>query len=245
MSHSLLNVLEEFIHTVDQMDSTILVPSKLMDVPISEITNPAAGDAFIQNNIDLRGFYSMVKATRTELSLGSKFVRENEAYLCPKQKELLEILHRIKQFTLIAKYIKTNAPILVQTSRVQSFKEFESHTRQKISPVESIVAALKDFIHEATEMEKAVLFPSFLRDYSAEELTKFFKFPISKEPKNLFEVFDLLKHLKNRLFGNSQDYESLDPKLNQKIMELLNFFLLYTAMTQRLVVRYKHEVQCM
>lgn len=244
MGHSLLHVLEEFIHIVDEMDSIILVPSKLMDVPVTDITNPS-NDAFIQNNMDLRGLYSMVKATKTELSLGSKFIKENETYLCPIQNDLCEFFQRIKQLTFIAKYIKANASILVQTSRVQPFTEFEAHSKQKNSPIESVITALKDFIHEISEMEKAVLFPSLLRDCSVEELVKFCKFPMPNEPSNLFDVFDLLKDLKNRLVGNSQANGCFDPKLDQKIIEIWNFFMRYTAMTHELIARYKHEVQCM
>ena len=241
--HSLLNVLEKFIHAADQMDSTILVPSKLMDVPITDITNPSS-DAFLQNNMDLRGFYSMVKATRTELCQGSKFVGENETYLCPMQHELREIFNRIKQYTLVAKYIKTSASILVQTSCLQPFSEFESKSSHRPLVVECIIAALKDFIHEVTEMEKAVLFPSLLRNCSADDLMHFCKFPMVDEPENLFEVFDLLKLLKNRLLGNPQDYRHVDPKLQQKIVKLFQTFLRYTVMTQKLTARYKQELEC-
>ena len=93
-------------------------------------------------------------------------------------------------------------------------------------------------------MEKAVLFPSLFRDYPADDLKNFCKFSVVEEPKDLFEVFDFLKLLKNRLLGQPQDYASVDPKMHQKIMELFKTFLRYTVMTHKLTERYKKEIQC-
>jgi len=54
----------------------------------------------------------------------------------------------------------------------------------------------------------------------------------------------LLKKLRTELLSGSRNIELPDPKLQQKLSELIHTFLEYTVMARNLTARYEEEVRC-
>lgn len=79
---SLLSAMNRFVHAVNDMDETIMIPSRLKDMPSGEVHQPKNGStqAVISpaQNTDLYTFYSMLNAVKTELVRGPKSETEEE-----------------------------------------------------------------------------------------------------------------------------------------------------------------------
>ena len=110
VEHSFLAVMEQFLQTVDLMDNTVLIPMKLIDLSVREIMPPKgiASDTLLQNNMNMRAFYFMVKAMRIKLSLGYDQSSEDEESFVPLEREIQESCHRLNQLALVARYIRTS-----------------------------------------------------------------------------------------------------------------------------------------
>lgn len=242
LNHSFVVVLEKFIQAVEAMDSTVMFPSRLMDLPVADIMTSSSVDAYVENNMDLKGFYLMVKAMKIQLAEGSKHVDENGEHNIPLERELKETLQRLNYFHMTAKYIIICAQLLVQHEHIPSFLEFEANSRN--SADDCLLEGIKKFIYEVEEMERAVLFPCLLKDRTVAE---FGFHPPSDgvlQADSIHDVFIMLKLLKAELLSGSEDMELADRKLQQKLSDLSRTFRSYTTMTRNLTARYEQEVQC-
>ncbi|XP_068688701.1 uncharacterized protein [Montipora capricornis] len=239
VEHSFLAVMEQFLQTVELMDSTVLIPMKLIDLPAKELMPPAKGNttsnAFLQNNMNMRAFYFMVKAMRIKLSLG---YAANEESFVPLEREIQDSCHRLNQLALVARYIKTSTLSLGPSHHLPSFQEFQN--RVKFDSERCLLGALKKFADEVDSLEKSVLFPCLLKDHHVSEQMPAF----NEDVQTLFDVFNLLKQLKAELLSGSQDFELPDSKLQQKLSELSQTFAEYTVMARNLTARYEEEVRC-
>ena len=68
--------MNKFVTAVNDMDDTIMIPSRLRDIPVSEMQEQKNGNnqqavVSSQNN-DLYTFYSMLNAVKTELVRGPR-----------------------------------------------------------------------------------------------------------------------------------------------------------------------------
>ena len=90
-SESMLTAMHRFVEAVNQMDDTILVPSRLKDIPVGKLNangqietgnnkatvvsalgiDPAGGDVNSAKR-DLFSFYTMLNAVKTELVRGTR-----------------------------------------------------------------------------------------------------------------------------------------------------------------------------
>jgi len=81
---SLLSAMNRFVHAVNDMDETIMIPSRLRDIPVGEVhQQPKNGSTQAvvpsQNaNADLYTFYSMLNAVKGELVRGPKSEADEE-----------------------------------------------------------------------------------------------------------------------------------------------------------------------
>lgn len=239
VEHSFLAVMEQFLQTVELMDSTVLIPMKLIDLPVREIMPPAKGDstrnALLQNNMNMRAFYFMVKAMRIKLSLG---YGANEDSSVPLEREIQDSCLRLNQLALVARYIKASALSFGLSNELPSYQEFQN--RVQFASEKCLLGALKKFADEVESLEKSVLFPCLLKDHSVSEQMPAF----NEDVKTLSDVFSLLKKLRAELLSGSPNFELPDSKLQQKLSELSQTFVEYTVMARNLTARYEEEVRC-
>lgn len=240
VEHSFLAVMEQFLQTVDLMDHTVLIPMKLIDLPVKDLipAKGSAADSFLQNNMNMRAFYLMVKAMRIKLSLGHSHYSEDEGSLVPLEREIRESCHRLNQLALVARYIKTSTLNLGPNDELPSFQNFKNKTL--LAAENCLLGALKKFVDEVESLEKSVLFPCLLKDYRVSEQMPQFNEGI----QTLYDVFALLKTLRAELLSGSRNFELPDAKLQQKLSELLQTFSRYTDMARNLTARYEEEVRC-
>lgn len=238
VEHSFAAVLEQFLKTVDLMDNTVLIPMKLIDLPVKDLMPASSTESFLQNNMNMRAFYFMVKALRIKLSLGHGTSSEKEANNVPLEREIQDSCHRLNQLTLLARYIKNSTQYLSPNHVLPSFQDFKTETM--FHSENGLLGALKKFADEVESLEKAVLFPCLLRDHSVSEQMPQF----DDGTKTLYDVFVLLKKLRTELLSGSRNFELPDPKLQQKLSELIQTFLQYTVMARNLTARYEEEVRC-
>lgn len=240
VEHSFLAVMEQFLQTVDLMDHTVLIPMKLIDLPVKDLipAKGSAADSFLQNNMNMRAFYLMVKAMRIKLSLGHSHYSEDEESLVPLEREIRESCHRLNQLALVARYIKTSTLNLGPNDELPSFQNFKNKTL--LAAENCLLGALKKFVDEVESLEKSVLFPCLLKDYRVSEQMPQFNEGI----QTLYDVFALLKTLRAELLSGSRNFELPDAKLQQKLSELLQTFSRYTDMARNLTARYEEEVRC-
>ena len=240
VEHSFLAVMEQFLQTVDLMDHTVMIPMKLIDLPVKDLmpAKGSAADSFLQNNMNMRAFYLMVKAMRIKLSLGHSHYSEDEESLVPLEREIRESCHRLNQLALVARYIKTSTLNLGPNDELPSFQNFKNKTL--LAAENCLLGALKKFVDEVESLEKSVLFPCLLKDYRVSEQMPQFNEGI----QTLYDVFALLKTLRAELLSGSRNFELPDAKLQQKLSELLQTFSRYTDMARNLTARYEEEVRC-
>ena len=240
VEHSFLAVMEQFLQTVDLMDHTVLIPMKLIDLPVKDLipAKGSAADSFLQNNMNMRAFYLMVKAMRIKLSLGHSHYSEDEESLVPLEREIRESCHRLNQLALVARYIKTSTLNLGPNDELPSFQNFKNKTL--LAAENCLLGALKKFVDEVESLEKSVLFPCLLKDHRVSEPMPQFNEGI----QTLYDVFALLKTLRAELLSGSRNFELPDAKLQQKLSELLQTFSRYTDMARNLTARYEEEVRC-
>ena len=117
VDNSFVAVMEQFVKTVDRMDNTVLIPMKLIDLPVKELMPTSGKDSYLQNNMNMRAFYFMVKALKIKLSLGYSPPTENDANMIPLEREIQDSCQRLNQLTLLARYIKTSAQNLTSKSQ--------------------------------------------------------------------------------------------------------------------------------
>ena len=240
VEHSFLAVMEQFLQTVDLMDNTVLIPMKLIDLPVKDLmpTKGAATTAFLQNNMNMRAFYFMVKAMRIKLSPDGESVGDGEESSVPLEREIQDSCHRLNQLALVARYIKTSTLTLGPNHELPSFQEFQN--RALFHSENCLLGALKKFVDEVESLEKSMLFPSLLRDHRVSEQMPQF----NEEIQTLYDVFMLLKKLRTELLSGSRNFELPDAKLQQKLPELFQTFAQYTVMARNLAARYEEEVRC-
>uniref|UniRef100_A0A646QE08 Mid1Int1B n=1 Tax=Hemiscolopendra marginata TaxID=943146 RepID=A0A646QE08_9MYRI len=69
---SILSAMDRFVHAVNNMDDTIMVPSRLMDMTMASEVPPKNGHEAPRNDVnsDLFGFYNMINSVKNELIWG-------------------------------------------------------------------------------------------------------------------------------------------------------------------------------
>ena len=235
---SFLAVMEQFVQTVDLMDNTVLIPMKLIDLPVKDLIpamKSSTGNNFLLNNMSMRAFYFMVKEMRIKLSQG--YGGNGETYV-PLEREIQESCHRLNQLASVARYIKTSILNLGPNQELQSFQEFQN--KAQLLSENCLLGALKKFTDEVESLEKSVMFPSLLKDHRvSEDMPQF-----NEEIQTLYDVFMFLKELNAELLSGSRNFELPDAKLQHKLSELFQTFVQYTAMARNLATRYEEEVRC-
>lgn len=237
---SLVGVIEKYVERVEDMESTILVPSRLMGLEMSELLPTPNCDSYIKG-LDMKAFFKYMKAVKIQIALGSNYIHENYERNSPFQCKLRESTKQINQIILIAKYITIFAQNIAFQSRTITYKEFENNVRFTQNP--TLLGSLKNMLKALEEMEKAVLFPCLLKDHgTVDDLPKFSN--TSSPVDNLHDVFTLLKLLKKEILSGPQTTEVPEDKIHIMLTELYQILLVYTTLTSSLTKRYKQEVQC-
>lgn len=70
---SIMNAMEKFVSAVQEMDETILVPCRLMDLKVGDSADKEDGKTMVHqlmNHADLYSLYTMVNAVKNELLWG-------------------------------------------------------------------------------------------------------------------------------------------------------------------------------
>lgn len=85
-----MNAMEKFVSTVQEMDETILVPCRLMDLKVGDSSDQLASTEgcksevqAVMNHADLYSLYTMVNAVKNELLWGQKSQPSDEAAIFP------------------------------------------------------------------------------------------------------------------------------------------------------------------
>lgn len=73
--NSLFNTMNRFIGAVNNMDQTVMVPSLLRDVPLSDGNDPksdntSAASGYFQSDGDMYGSYVLLKSIRDDIEWG-------------------------------------------------------------------------------------------------------------------------------------------------------------------------------
>lgn len=239
---SFVGVLEKYLETVEDMESTILVPSRLMGLEMTDILPTTNDDNYIEG-LDMRAFFSYMKAVKTQIALGCSYIEENDERNSPVQCKLREVTKQINQIILIAKYITIFAQNIAFQSRTITYKEFENNVR--FTTIQTIHGSLVQMLKSVEEMEKAVLFPCLLKDHgTVDDLPQLSNGHTTSSVYNLHDVFTLLKVLKNEVQAGPRESEEPQDEFHTTLSQLYQSILLYTSLTSKLTKRYKQEVQC-
>ena len=242
---SLVEVLGTFTQAVQDMESTVLFPTKLNDLSFQDlhIARKTSPQMCVHQNMNLRSFFSMVKEIQTALAFGKKtdpLVREDNIGF---ERKLREASGTVNRLTELTKYIIYCEYEIMERTQPMSFQKFQA-TRKYI-PAESLADAVRKFVQEVEVMEHEVMFPSFLMDYKAGELIELPVFSVTgSESESLKEVFQGLKELKTRMVWNYQTLAIADLKFFDELLELRSDFSCFAAMTRNLIRLYLEEVYC-
>lgn len=106
---SVITAMNQFIRSVDDMDSTVLVPRRLMDIPAVQLQQRARVNAddkeIVQENIDLFNFYTMLVETRDEIKWGCRSKDESNT-VCPIVNQLQNFTRVLNNLTDMAVQLK-------------------------------------------------------------------------------------------------------------------------------------------
>ena len=107
--NSVITAMNQFIRSVDEMDSTVLVPRRLMDIPAVQLHRTQADKdhkEIIQDNIDLFKFYTMLVETRDEIKWGGRTITDDSSNLCPIVQQLQQFSRVLNDLTDMAVQLK-------------------------------------------------------------------------------------------------------------------------------------------
>lgn len=93
--NSVITAMNQFISSVDEMDSTVLVPRRLMDIPALQLKRTQDKDSskIVQDNTDLFKFFTMLVETRDEIKWGRLSTCESSS--------VYPIAQQLQQFGLV------------------------------------------------------------------------------------------------------------------------------------------------
>lgn len=116
---SVISAMNQFLRSIDEMDSTVLVPRRLMDVPACQLKDTdLKGELTINNDNDLFKFYTMLLDTRDEILWGGK--DSGSENCCPIVKQLEQFSRTLVDLTDIANQLKDRYEIDVTGNGAQS-----------------------------------------------------------------------------------------------------------------------------
>lgn len=104
---SVVSVMNQFLRSVDEMDSTVLVPRRLMDVPAVQLQGTIVeeeGKATTMKDNDLFQFYTMLLHTRNEILWGGKPSESKNC--CPIAEQLQQFSRTLVDLTDMAVQLK-------------------------------------------------------------------------------------------------------------------------------------------
>ncbi|CAB3984975.1 Hypothetical predicted protein [Paramuricea clavata] len=107
--NSVITAMRQFIHSVDEMDSTVLVPRRLMDIPAVQLERAQVNkdnQEILQDNIDLFKFYTMLVETRDEMIWGGRSTDAESSSVCPIVKQLQQFARVLNDLTDMADQLK-------------------------------------------------------------------------------------------------------------------------------------------
>ena len=241
---SFMTVLEDFIHSAEIMERTVLFPSLLMDLSLDAITRDLAStELHLQNQeLDLRGFYFMVKSLKTQLEKGSKFVVHREEQNFETRSKIAQLCEKLTPLIRQARYIGEAGQEIAMTSKMDTtFSQFQQATPNSMPCC--LIETLQEFLKEVKGMESEVLFPSLLTGYKASDLGHSFVEAAgsSNREDNLHDLYMRLLQLRKMLLtSQSPDKSSLD--LHKSVEQLRNALHCYSSMIDNLVDFYRKEV---
>lgn len=80
-NQSIMHAMEKFVKTVQEMDETILVPCRLLDLKVGDAgdkTTEQAPVSALLNHADLYALYSMIKGVKNDLLWGQNSANQSE-----------------------------------------------------------------------------------------------------------------------------------------------------------------------
>ena len=107
--NSVITAMNQFIRSVDEMDSTVLVPRRLMDIPAVQLHRAQADKdhkEILEDNIDLFKFYNMLVETRDEIKWGGRTSTDDSSNLCPIVQQLQQFSRVLNDLTDMAVQLK-------------------------------------------------------------------------------------------------------------------------------------------
>lgn len=82
-NQSIMHAMEKFVRTVQEMDETILVPCRLLDLKVGDSTDQTTGKPPVVNGLlnhaDLYALYAMIKAVKNDLMWGQQNTESQES----------------------------------------------------------------------------------------------------------------------------------------------------------------------
>jgi hypothetical protein len=103
--NSVVTAMNQFIRSVDEMDSTVLVPRRLMDIPAVQLQRSERTQVDNGDNTDLFKFYTMLVETRDEILWGGRSTDES-SNLCPIVQQLQQFSRVLNDLTDMADQLK-------------------------------------------------------------------------------------------------------------------------------------------
>lgn len=144
-SQSIMKAMETFVQAVQEMDETILVPSRLMDLEVGDseeavVLKPKTKTASERDNLkctDLYSLYSMVNCVKNELLWG-----QNKN--APEEEEMTG--------TMVTKATHVRRPSLTSLASSQSLSDTDSETgNENDSGIEGESEAKPDYTQKMEE----------------------------------------------------------------------------------------------
>jgi hypothetical protein len=105
--NSVITAMNQFLSSVDEMDSTVLVPRRLMDIPAVQLQRTHKDDKeILEEDIDLFKFYTMLVETRDEIKWGGRAHTEDSSSVCPIVQQLQQFSRVLNDLTDMAVQLK-------------------------------------------------------------------------------------------------------------------------------------------
>jgi len=237
---SVKTVLEQFVTKVDEMDSTVLVPSRLMDMSTEDISKTGE---FPTKDIDLRAAYSTLKILSSELKEGYYHLNSEDLLgLNNLQENIRHFLIQIMQLTFCAKTLKERYQYVINNAGHDSVLELNQFKKQIGGTGHtSLIEALRNFVEEVADMEREILFPVLLEGISLAETRDFTSVIDMTEAKTGYDLFLRIKAIKKQLLCGL-DKQQLNPFCTL-MKSIFHGVQDCTSLANLITERYQQEIQ--
>uniref|UniRef100_A0A4D5R910 Mid1-interacting protein 1-B n=1 Tax=Scolopendra viridis TaxID=118503 RepID=A0A4D5R910_SCOVI len=148
---SILSAMDRFVHAVNNMDDTIMVPSRLMDMTMASDVPPKNGPDAPRTDVnsDLFGFYNMLNSVKNELIWGpaDSSHSNNSNKDSTKNTDMLS-----RRMSTVSLHSYSDSDVESESSTdFDSGVDFDEHSLQVASAFRQHLTGLYQALHQLTD----------------------------------------------------------------------------------------------